>query len=48
MGYKEGVGVQRKLEGHMGCVFGRILGMVGYFSNFVSFKVGIDLHPFLT
>jgi hypothetical protein len=41
MGFREGVGVQRKLEGFMECVFERNIrdGSV-YFSNLVSLKVG--------
>jgi hypothetical protein len=41
MGYKEEAGVLRKLECHMGWVFGGISKMVGgVSSNLVSYRVG--------
>jgi hypothetical protein len=42
-GVLEGVGVQRKLEGPMGCAFGGILGMVGGISPTLSpSRLGMD------
>lgn len=38
MRYKEGASVMRKLELHIGCVFGGILEWLGCFLNLVSYR----------
>jgi hypothetical protein len=44
MGSKEGVGVQRKLEGPMRCAYGEILGMAGgIFPTLSLSRMGMDL-----
>jgi hypothetical protein len=44
MGLREGVGVQMKFVGCMGCAFGRIIGIIGGISP-ILFPSRLEMDP---